>query len=75
MTDTGLGWDRFEYGETEDWEIEIKPVPTPTPSPTITPTPTPTPKSVPAITPLGFLLALISLFGLAAVAMRRVHKR
>ena len=30
---------------------------------------------VPAITPPGFLLALISLFGLAAIAMRKMHKR
>jgi len=40
-----------------------------------TPTPTPPPEEVPAITPLGFLLALISLFGLAAVAMRKMYKR
>ena len=31
--------------------------------------------AVPAITPPGFLLALISLFGLAAVAMREMSKR
>ena len=30
---------------------------------------------VPAITPLSFLLALLSLLGLAAVAMRRMYKR
>ena len=50
-----------------------KPGPTPTPPPT--PTPTPTPKPVPAITPLGFIVALVSLLGLAAVAMREMHKR
>ena len=70
MTDTGLGWDRFEYGETEDWEIEIKPAPTPTPPPGGGP-----PEEVPAITPLGFIVALVSLFGLAAVAMREMYKR
>ena len=48
---------------------------TPTPTPTLTPTPTPAPKPVPAITPLGFIVALVSLFGLAAVAMREMHKR
>ena len=51
------------------------PTPTPTPTPTLTPTPTPAPKPVPAITPLGFIVALVSLFGLAAVAMREMHKR
>ena len=44
------------------------------PAPTPTPTPTPTPKPVPAITPLGFIVALVSLFGLAAVAMREYIK-
>jgi hypothetical protein len=33
------------------------------------------PVEVPAITPLSFLLALLSLFRLGAVAMRGVHKR
>ena len=32
-------------------------------------------KEVPAITPPGFLLALLSLFGLAAIAMREMYKR
>jgi len=35
----------------------------------------PPPEEVPAITPLSFLLALLSLFGLGAIAMRKVHKR
>ncbi len=42
--------------------------------PTPTPTPTP-PVEVPAITPPGFLLASLSLFGLAAIAMRKTHKK
>ena len=37
--------------------------------------PAPSPEEVPAITPLGFIVALVSLFGLAAVAMREMHKR
>ena len=44
-------------------------------SPTPTPTPTPPPEEVPAITSLSFLLALLSLFGLAAIAMRKMNKR
>jgi len=42
--------------------------------PTPTPTPTP-PVEVPAITPPGFLLASLSLFGLAAIAMRKTCKK
>lgn len=41
----------------------------------VTMTPTPPPEEVPAITPLSFLLALISLFGLGAIAMRKMYKR
>ncbi len=33
------------------------------------------PVEVPAITPISFLLAPVSLFGLGAVAMRKVYKR
>ena len=33
------------------------------------------PEEVSAITPLSFLLALLSLFGLAAIAMRRMYRR
>ena len=33
------------------------------------------PVEVPAITPLSFLLALLSLLGLAAIAMRKMYKR
>ena len=35
----------------------------------------PIPPEVPAITPFSFVLALLSLFGLAAVAMRKMYKR
>ena len=33
------------------------------------------PEEVPAITPLSFLLALLSLFGLGAIAMRKMYKK
>ena len=33
----------------------------------------PLPVEVPALTPLGFLLALLSLFGLAAIAKRKIY--
>ena len=36
---------------------------------------TPTPAEVPAISPLGFLVALISLFGLAVIGVTKMYKR
>lgn len=65
MADTGLGWDRFEFGETEDWEIDMEEAPTP---------PGGEPPEVPAMTPPGFVLVMISLFGLGMVVIGKVNR-
>ena len=60
MADAGLGWDVFEYGETEDWNITIEEGLLPA--------------RVPALTPFG-LIALVGLLTIVATSTILRSKR